>query len=165
MCPPKGSHTGLNYDIIRAKNITLDNKDRQEMINYAVEHILYKEAELYKDFHETFIEKDRPKNWLDGVSYITLPTLQNYTFLTTALSGSVSTPSFRKPFDQEEFLPQVDWKYIFLLQPTFKTDHSRTGTFFVIEITFDSESNENLESIDIGFIWDMIEKSNDAVMF
>ena len=152
VCPPKGSHTALNYDLIRTKNITLDNMDRQEMINIAVNHIIFKESELYKDFHETFVEEDRPRNWLEGISYISLPSPPNYDYVTTALSGSVSTPSFGEHFDQEKFLPQVHWNYSFIIPPTLKIDYP--GTIFVIDLTFDTISYGSQESIEIGFIWD-----------
>ena len=152
VCPPKGSHTGLNYDLIRAKNITLTTKDRQEMINYAVDQLIIKEAEVYKGFHETFIEEKRQRNWLNGISYITLPGPQEYTFITTALSGSVRTPLFGKKFNQEEFLPQVDWKYLFIYKPTFEINYP--DTFLVIDFTFDVTSFGGLESMQLGFIWE-----------
>ena len=33
VCPPENSNTALNYDLMRAINITLTDKDRQALIN------------------------------------------------------------------------------------------------------------------------------------
>ena len=33
VCPPEGSNTALNYDLARARNITLTKRDRESLIN------------------------------------------------------------------------------------------------------------------------------------
>ena len=146
VCPPKGSHTGLNYDLIRARNITLDYKDRQEMINYAVDQIIDKEAEVYKDYLERFLEKERPRNWLNGISHLALPGTSQYSFQTSALSGSISTPSFGKKFYRGDFLNDLIYK--FWIEPEFWTKYR--NTFFVIDLTF-YLLYYDIERIQIGF--------------
>ena len=39
VCPPKNTLTYLNYDLIRAENMTLDNDTRDELSKYAMEII------------------------------------------------------------------------------------------------------------------------------
>ena len=40
VCPPKNTYTDLNYDLVKASNMTLDNTTREELANYAME-LLY----------------------------------------------------------------------------------------------------------------------------
>ena len=40
VCPPKNTYTYLNYDLMMAENMTLDNDTRNVLANYAVE-LLY----------------------------------------------------------------------------------------------------------------------------
>ena len=37
VCPPKHTYTDLNYDLMMAQNMTLDNETRNELTNYAFE--------------------------------------------------------------------------------------------------------------------------------
>ena len=42
VCPPENSNTALNYDLMRARNITLTDKDRQALINLTKEMLIDK---------------------------------------------------------------------------------------------------------------------------
>ena len=42
VCPPEGSNTALNYDLMRARNITLTDKDRETLINLTKEMLIDK---------------------------------------------------------------------------------------------------------------------------
>ena len=39
VCPPEGSNTALNYDLVRMRNIALTKEDRESLVN-ATRHIL-----------------------------------------------------------------------------------------------------------------------------
>ena len=39
VCPPKNTYTDLNYDLMMAENITLDNNTINELLNYTLEII------------------------------------------------------------------------------------------------------------------------------
>ena len=39
VCPPENSNTALNYDLVRAQNITLTERDRESLVN-ATKHFL-----------------------------------------------------------------------------------------------------------------------------
>ena len=48
VCPPKNTYTDLNYDLMMAENMTLDNDTRQELANYAM-------AMLYEQLYENIM--------------------------------------------------------------------------------------------------------------
>ena len=77
VCPPKNTYTNLNYDLMRAKNMTINNETREELSNFAM-------AVLQDYLQENFManlskiqERDRFYNWYHAVSYthLTLPTI------------------------------------------------------------------------------------------
>ena len=73
VCPPKNTYTDLNYDLMMAENMTLDNDTRNEMANFAVEL-------LYDHLHDVHMknlskleENGRYLNWYRGYSDVQLP--------------------------------------------------------------------------------------------
>ena len=122
VCPPEGSNTALNYDLARARNITLTDTERQTLINLAQQMLIDKPSnrhvelaraltdeenilELFEDKpSRTFLlpyplrEKDRSDNNL------------GYEILSSQLNGHFQTPGFggknscQKDFDKIHFV-------------------------------------------------------------
>ena len=66
VCPPRNSFTDLNYDLLMVKDMTIGNKTRKELTDYATEL-------LYDHLYETIMinikkleETDRYYNWYHG---------------------------------------------------------------------------------------------------
>ena len=62
VCPPKHSHTGLNYDLVRAENITLSEDDGEELISKAVDELFNEDFKVVK-YLKSFEERNGPRNW------------------------------------------------------------------------------------------------------
>ena len=148
VCPPKGSHTGLNYDLIRARNITLENKDRQEMINYAVD-ILIDDDVIVDEVH-MFSTEDRQRNTLVGnIPFFQKEEWDSNIFLTSATSGSVSNIGFGEQFELAKFPFKYKWDCY--LQIDYKLKLLHPGSHFVIEIQKDIGGDFGIEELWIHY--------------
>ena len=111
VCPPKNTYTDLNYYLVKAENMTLDNTTRKELANYAME-LLY--DHLYDNIMRNlskYEDNDRYYNWYHGYTKIELPDYVSSSFHpsyffynvdTAASSGSISTQQFGEKFDADK---------------------------------------------------------------
>ena len=108
VCPPRDTYTDLNYDLVMTENETLSDDIRGELAHYAVE-LLY--DQLYDDIMRNLSmmeERDRYYNWYHGYSEIRLPSYSNYynrveySVLTSAVSGNVSSQYFGEKFNVDK---------------------------------------------------------------
>ena len=49
VCPPKNTFTDLNFDLIKTRDMTMDDSITTELVNYAAEL-------LYDDFHDSIMQ-------------------------------------------------------------------------------------------------------------
>ena len=121
VCPPKGTYTSLNYDIMKAERINLNNETRQMFTDFSLDviqetlfHSMMKRMNIMQ-------EKNRYYNLYKGYSKFDNPYYQcipidlsmslnqcnlgsRYNSLTTYVtSGSISTYNFGKPFNNDNF--------------------------------------------------------------
>ena len=79
VCPPRDTYTNLNYDLMRAENITLDFETRTKFSEYAtniVQDIFFKKS--LKKFKK-LQEENRYLNWYLGLTEICFPTITDDT--------------------------------------------------------------------------------------
>ena len=125
VCPPKNTYTDLNYDLVKAENMTLDNTTRKELANYAME-LLY--DHLYDNIMRNLSkleDNDRYYNWYHGYTRIELPSyippseysmsFVSYNVFTAASSGSISTKYFGEEFDADKV--ETDLYYMVNIYP------------------------------------------------
>ena len=104
VCPPKDTFTDLNYDILMAENVTLDQNTRDELTDLALQL-------LWDQLHEETManlskieDNTRYYNWYKGYTEIRLPTYNSTNGLThiirtTDTSGIISTKYFGNKFN------------------------------------------------------------------
>ena len=148
VCPPKNTFTDLNYDLMMAKNMTMDNGTRNELVNYALE-LLY--DHLYETVMGNFSmlqEKDRYWNWYHGYTNIELRKFSHYYIhrmtyevTTEANFGTISTPYFGESFDVDKV--ETDILYRIKIHPPSSIQYNSN-----ITLHFDIEKicMENLAS-------------------
>ena len=108
VCPPKGTYTNLNYDLLMTENMTLTKKDQDRFIEKA-------RAFLHDANFEHLMEnvgkvrvKNQYKNWYLGIDKFSLPHLdvdENsllFDIDTWAKEGSLETDRFEKSFELDE---------------------------------------------------------------
>ena len=126
VCPPKNTFTDLNYDLMVAENMNLDNDTRRNLNDYALELIL-------DDFHSGFMaelnklqEKDRYYNWYHGHSKIWLDVKETKdtrsTLETSATSGAIFTQYYGDKFDADKL--KKDMVYSFAIIPNSDTENA-----------------------------------------
>ena len=126
VCPPKNTFTNLNYDIMMAKNIFLDNATRNELFFDTVDMI---QIHNFKDimFNISHLEEEnRFFNWYKGYTDIQLPywgitgakgpcsdaKCLIYQLSTKTTSGTISTLNFGEKFD----VNKIETNLFYLLQ-------------------------------------------------
>ena len=143
VCPPKKSFTSLNPDLVMSKNMTFDLKKRHEVAASIVDTVFFANYEpKYKEFLE-YRGQQKLIDLYSGVSKINLPrhvqpgngvTYRKYEYDTQALSGSISTPYFRKPFDNNTFeLTHIMQAFIYV------PDKIPKGSKIVLDFEYDME--------------------------
>ena len=63
VCPPRNTFTNLNLDLMKAENVTLDEKLRQSLGNLTTEMILDEEYFDVYEIENSVLVSDKYKNW------------------------------------------------------------------------------------------------------
>ena len=115
VCPPEGTNTVLNHDLIKIENLTIDTETRDDLI-------LNSEIFVEEEHHHNFIEDKRSlttiENIIDiykGKSRFSLPLDEfgqyNYRFKTFAKSGSMRTPWLQQEFSAARYIKKANYIY------------------------------------------------------
>ena len=115
VCPPRKSFTHLNVDIANSANILLTERERKKLSG-AVEQQVYAsnlETKLYR--WKLIEEEDQYQAWYLGLSRVQLPTERQrgdrlsltYRVHSSAGEGSVASPYFQQPWDEDRFYPDL----------------------------------------------------------
>ena len=111
VCPPKNTYTNLNYDLIMAKNMTLDNDTRKYLKDSATEAALDYVFQEFMSNITMFEEDNRYYNWYHGYSKISMPHYAadklQFTIDTSATLGTVTTKYFGTSFQPEDILTHL----------------------------------------------------------
>ena len=148
MCPPVGTSTNLNKDLINADNITLDKAARDELEQLAFELIEYNEAVKVFEELESLNEKNMWKNWYHGYTRVAFPnSFDDYFEIriqTAAVPGSLSTPLFGQNYEEESFLVNM-FTYVDII-PTFKDDIVKSKVEnLVVKVEIDTKETQGEE--------------------
>ena len=101
VCPPLGSNTALNYDLIIADNLTIDNETRNELVKLANSAFIESYHDRYVDDNHFYEAKDI-ENIYRGL-------------------GKLSTP-YKEITNNYQYVNMTSWKY--------KTEFSATSGHF-----------------------------------
>ena len=138
VCPPKNSFLDLNYDIMKAETVHLNNLTREKMLDTIMELI----AEgTYRDLMNNLSkleDPDRFYNWYHGFTKITFPlddeddrfeSKNFYSIETTAKSGNISTQYFGEKFNARKVERSIRLTIRILLPESMR--HEREKTLYV----------------------------------
>ena len=149
VCPPRNTFITLNPDLVMARNVTLDDEQRQELID-SVPDSVYDSSlgAQYVDFLEyrTNTGQDNYRDWYIGITKLDLPRrdvengINIYSLETTKLEGTFTSPDFPEPFDENKFDPKLKTE----LYITISVDMEKLISGFaslIIEIHYDIEES------------------------
>ena len=164
VCPPKNTYTDLNYDLIMAQNMTLDNKTRNELYNFTLHQLI---DHLNKEFMTNLSkleDNDRYYNWYHAYTQLNVPYKSTkyvkWTISTSAKSGTISTNGFGGAYDAEK-ADTYAYYYVYIKTPrTFGKISNLTLQFEIEKISiieygsdkFYHDSTENAVSANIRYI-------------
>ena len=58
VCPPENSNTALNYDLVRAKNITLNERDREGLVNATTQFLIDQPSEDFVHLARSLLNEE-----------------------------------------------------------------------------------------------------------
>ena len=104
ICPPEGSNTALNYDLDRAKNITLTERDRERLINIATQILIDNPSQDFVHLARDLLGKDRILELFKRKTEFSYPMTYieregqspSFEIWSSKLNGSYKTPGFGK---------------------------------------------------------------------
>ena len=132
VCPPKDTSLNLNYDIIQAKKIKVDDTVRSELLDYALDVIQY---EFYIEIMANLSkvkEENRFQNWYYGYTEIGYYNHPSHIIITATISGNISTNFFGDKFDAPKLEEKIDI-CINVFVPHTVQDEKDTTIFFNIK--------------------------------
>ena len=100
VCPPKGSHTALNYDLMKADDESLSDMDRESLKNYVTSIMI---ESSHQDFMRTMLATANPTN-MDQIykGFISIPRQNSDTGFEMRMwnyNGSLQTPWFEENYN------------------------------------------------------------------
>ena len=150
VCPPKETFTVLNYDVSMVENITLDKNTREQLLEALDEAVIFAGyKDILNDFN-IFVEKDRFRNWYNGISRISFPYWTGgsqfkvglgkkvYKYYSYAVSGEFVTPLYQEPWTDEKF-DITSMYYGLFIQKPWMDDENTTNKD--VSIVFDIEQD------------------------
>jgi hypothetical protein len=141
VCPPKGSHTALNYDLMKADNNSLTHQDRE-----ALKQTVYNK--VIKPSHEGFLKamqatanpsnlrqmyegfQSTPKPGKDGGLEVRM----------WNINGSIQSPRFGEKYEEEYF--KEDRTYNMIIDLPQDITHLVGSGSLVIEVEVDTREEE-----------------------
>ena len=116
VCPPANTFTNLNYDLMMAENMTLDNDTKKELIKTILQTL---DFEMYKELRTNMsyiLEENRFYNWYHGYSKISFPKYENrffYKLEIASSTGLIMTNGFGNDFKKQKFIRVQEVEIIF----------------------------------------------------
>ena len=110
VCPPKNTFTDLNYDLMRAENLELDDDQKYQLFEMALGLLERKYFEKNLKLLDKFTEKNRFLNWYRGFTEIKTPFYSSFknkdtlkfSFKTSASNGAVTFQYIGEPFQSKK---------------------------------------------------------------
>ena len=104
VCPPKGTSTNFNFDLLQSEKMKINDEGRNKLTEYAIEVI---QEDFYRDMinkMDIVVEENKYYNWYHDITKLRLPTLNakgqiKYQIWTKATSGTVNSKYFGDKFD------------------------------------------------------------------
>ena len=124
VCPPKNTFTDLNDKVLLMKNLTFDDKLRQNLTDFII--MLLNDFEFNETLRNLsqFHENDRFHNWYHGLTNVWLPNDLNYIskfyfkLQTYAPYGNISSSHFGERFNLKELKTEYTFS-VAIYQPDY----------------------------------------------
>ena len=145
VCPPRNTYTNLNYDLMMANNMTLDNETRFELFDFAMGQFQNHFFEQVMTNMSKITETNQFYNWYHGLSYFQPPYWRkerNYMYFnldTSAANGTFATKYFGEVFDKNKVEKAI--RCYFTFHPSVMQNSSVKLNVVIEKLTMDDLSS------------------------
>ena len=149
VCPPENTFTNLNFDLMRAETIDLEEKTRESLVNLTTEMILDEEFFAAYDVQNNIFEANKYRNWFTGFTLAALSESNLVHVTTSSEAGSFTSPFYGDPFVADKF--QIEADFTILISPPKNISTYRKGRgydSFCVKITKDTSDSSIKEVIE-----------------
>ena len=141
VCPPLGSNTALNFDLLKAENRSLSDKDQENLKESLSEIFLQSSRENYASFMLDVVNADNFDLVFDGYQSVPRQYGQNgFEILVLGGNGTIQTPKFEGRYEEGFF--KDDKLYHMVLEIPDDLKDQMVGGNLVIELEVDTRQAE-----------------------
>ena len=161
VCPPKGTYTDLNYDLMITEKMVLDNEVRTNLSKYAVELLQDHLHHVVMTNFSKLQEDNMYRKWYLGYSKIQGPEYKgSFTDIqlhlnSDATSGTITTEHYGEKFDADKVEPDI--RYVISIHPP----ESVLGNCPGVTLNFEVEKN-SMQNIVSG--WEVYREHGFAIV-
>ena len=146
VCPPKGSHTALNYDLMKADNDSLTDEDRDKLKETVYNAII---EPSHQDFIQVMQATVNPGNVRKTVKgFHTFPKQDENGRLEVMMSnsyGEIQTPGFGEEYDKDYYKENRNLNLEIIISGEFKA--SVGSGLLVVELEVDTREEEGWQEV------------------
>ena len=157
VCPPMNTFTDLNYDLMRAEDLALDEAQKNQFFEMALGLLESKYFENNLATWNKVQEKNRFFNWYHELTVIRMPFYHSYTntldveILTAASNGVLTSQYFGEAFELNKFEKKVEYHFRIFIPVNIMEDENVT-----LHVKFDQS---------LGFMETVTDDQYDKVEF
>ena len=144
VCPPRGSMTNLNYDLVSAGDDLIDKEKQKKLLDDFILYFHQKDYErLWSEISE-LTEENRFVNWYSSTSKRPIRNKRDgeeqLYMISYAPVGSIKTPHFGESFNKSSF--EKSCQYEIAIQNPFYNSIWRTNISLILKIFYDVEEKQ-----------------------
>ena len=143
VCPPKGSHSALNYDLMKAGNVSFSNEMRQNLKDFIWNNLVKDQHMIYARQMLSMVTPSDIENMYYGQQSLPKPYGSKTGFKITfeTVSGTVETPGFGEPSCDNDF---TELYYVLdLRNPTWSLSN------WSVEVQLETDLDSATEKVEI----------------
>ena len=145
VCPPEDSNTALNYDLVRAQNITLTESEREGLVNAATHFLIDKPCEEFMRLARSVLNEENILEIFESKPTYAYPFAYNekghkkpsFEIWSSTLNGTYKTPRFGENQSCDKTVQSVH----FVLQLPLVVMQEAYGA--VLDFQIEIQSNDN----------------------
>ena len=149
VCPPEGSNTALNYDLIRVQNVTFTEKDRKGLVNVTTQILIDKPSEDFVHLARSLLNEENILDLFETKPTYGYPLAYNekddktasFEIWSSKLNGSYKTPGFGELFSCNETVQSLH----FVLQLPLVVMKVADGAILDVQIELESNNDWTIQ--------------------
>ena len=144
VCPPEGTNTILNYDILNSSNMNIDPRKKLNIYASVTEFVLKEIYEIFTRYKNMFTDIDMIKGMYNGNIVFLSRNNKTHMYTVNAKTGALTTPGKGEEYHADRF-DLITFITFFIYVPAGND----------IELTFDVDIEKGLEFVKVS-TWTII---------